>query len=74
MKNSAIAYDKYYILTPDIEVTEFSHNSILSVFPTNRMKISHLLHSIDLVQYTKLILTAHEGNGGKLLSLGETQP
>ena len=46
MKNSAIAYDRYYILTPDIEVTEFSHNSILSVFPTNRMKISHLLHSL----------------------------
>ena len=33
-KNSAIAHDKYYILISDIEVREFSHNSILSVFQT----------------------------------------
>ena len=44
-ENSAIVDDKYYILISDIEVTEFSHNSILSVFQTNRMRIFHLLHS-----------------------------
>ena len=38
-ENSAIiACDKYYILIFDIEVTEYSHNSILSVFQTNRMR------------------------------------
>ena len=30
-EDSAIAHDKYYILISDIEVTEFSHNSILSL-------------------------------------------
>ena len=44
-ENSAIAHDKYYILSSNTEVTEFSHNSILNVFQTNRMRISHLLHS-----------------------------
>ena len=44
-ENSAAAHDKYYILISDIEVTEFSQNSILSVFQTNRMRICYLLHS-----------------------------
>ena len=45
-ENSAIAYEKYnYILISDIEVTEFSHNSILSVFQTNTVRICYLLHT-----------------------------
>ena len=44
-EKSAIAHDKYYILISDIEVTEFSHNFILSVFQINRMRICYLLHS-----------------------------
>ena len=43
--NSEIAYDKCYILISDTEVTEFSHNSILSVFQTNITSIWHLFHS-----------------------------
>ena len=38
-ENSTIAYDKYYILIFDIEVTEYSHNPILNVFQTKRMRI-----------------------------------
>ena len=33
-ENSAVANDKYYISISDVEVPEFSHNSILSVFQT----------------------------------------
>ena len=33
-ENSAIAYDKYYILIYNTDVTEFSHNSTLNVFQT----------------------------------------
>ena len=38
-EDGAIAYDKYYISILYTEVTEFSHNSILNVFQTNRMRI-----------------------------------
>ena len=38
--NSAIAYDKYYILISDTEVTKFYHNSILSVFQTTCNKLN----------------------------------
>ena len=44
-KNSAIARDKYYNLISYIEMVKFSHNFILSVFQTNRMRIFYLLHS-----------------------------
>ena len=43
--SAIIAYDKYYILMSDTEVTESSHNSILGVFQTNITRICHLLHS-----------------------------
>ena len=43
--NSEIAYYKYYILISDTEVTEFFHNSILSVFQANITSIWHFLHS-----------------------------
>ena len=44
-ENSATAHDKYYNLISYIEVTEFSHNSVLSVFQTNGMRICYPLHS-----------------------------
>ena len=41
-ENNAIAHDKYYIFISDIKVMEFSHNSVLSVFQTSRMRICYL--------------------------------
>ena len=52
-ENSAIVYDKYYILIYDIEVTEYSHNSVLGVFQTNRMRICHLLRRLASAQFVR---------------------
>ena len=50
-ENSAIAYDKYYILISDIEVTEYYHNSVLNVFQTNRMRLCHLLRGLTSAMF-----------------------
>ena len=50
-ENSAIPYDKYYILISDIKVTEFSHNSILSVFLTKKNEdFLPSSQSVDMLQ------------------------
>ena len=52
-ENSAIAYDKYYILISNTEVTKYSHNFVLSVFQTNRMRVCHLLRGLASVQFVR---------------------